>query len=312
MAAAARPRRGPNPNEPRVIYYNDNNPHAAEWLRQLISARLIPFGIVDDRSIVEVEPADLVGFRQCHFFAGIGGWALALALAGWSDADEIWSGSCPCQPFSQAGRKKKYKDPRNLWPHFHRLIKARRPARVIGEQVAGKAGLLWLARIRADLEALAYEVGAADLCGACVGSPQVRPRLWWVADSGRKLSRRRNSRREEGARPIEVWTPNQFGRSGSSRRLVDADSSRREKQSRKITMAAQQLAAQRPGSLGCWQTFETVACADGKHRRFEPGSHPLADGFPGRVGILRGYGNAIIPLLAAEFIKAYMETKKII
>jgi DNA (cytosine-5)-methyltransferase 1 len=50
-----------------------------------------------------------------------------------------------------------------------------------------------------------------------------------------------------------------------------------------------------------------VLCQDGKARRFEPGSFPLAHGVSGRVGLLRGYGNAINPWLAAEFIQAAIE-----
>jgi DNA (cytosine-5)-methyltransferase 1 len=48
-------------------------------------------------------------------------------------------------------------------------------------------------------------------------------------------------------------------------------------------------------------------CRDGKARRVESGTFPLADGISGRVGLLRGYGNAIVPQLAAEFINAAEE-----
>lgn len=68
-----------------TAYYNEFDPFAAKWLRNLIDAGLIAPGIVDDRSITDVTPADLEGFKQCHFFAGIGGWSLALRLAGVPD-----------------------------------------------------------------------------------------------------------------------------------------------------------------------------------------------------------------------------------
>ena len=79
-------------------YYNEIDPHAAQWLRNLIAAGHIAPGDVDERSIVEVQPDDLRGYQQCHFFAGIGGWSLALRLAGWPDHRPVWSGSCPCFP----------------------------------------------------------------------------------------------------------------------------------------------------------------------------------------------------------------------
>jgi len=147
----------------------------------LISLDVIPNGAVDRRSIVDVRPNDLKGFTQCHFFAGIGGWAEALRLAGWPDDRQVWTGSCPCQPFSTAGTRKGTADARHLWPEFQRLIAECRPATVFGEQVAGKDGRGWLAGVRTDLEALGYGVGAADLCAAGAGSPHIRQRLYWVA-----------------------------------------------------------------------------------------------------------------------------------
>ena len=88
----------------RPVYYNDNDPFAAHWLQNLVSAGLLPAGDVDDRSIMEVTPDDLRRYAQCHFFAGIGGWPYALELAGWPSNRPVWTGSCPCQPFSSAGK----------------------------------------------------------------------------------------------------------------------------------------------------------------------------------------------------------------
>lgn len=164
-------------------YYNENDPHAAQWLRNLIAAGHIAPGDVDDRSIKDVRPDDLAGYTQCHFFAGIGGWSYALRLAGWPDSEPVWTGSCPCQPLSSAGHRKGHADERHLWPAFHGLISECKPAIIFGEQVASADGREWLAGIRADLEALGYACGAADLCAAGARSPQVRQRLYWLADA---------------------------------------------------------------------------------------------------------------------------------
>jgi site-specific DNA-cytosine methylase len=135
-----------------TAWYNEPDPFAAAWLRNLIAAGHIAPGIVDERKIQDVEAWELLEFTQCHFFAGIGVWSHALRRAGWSDDRPIWTGSCPCQPFSAAGKQKGFEDDRHLWPEFRRLIATCRPAIVLGEQVASKDGLGWLDHVAWDLE----------------------------------------------------------------------------------------------------------------------------------------------------------------
>ena len=131
-----------------AVYYNDADPAACAWLRELIAADLLPDGEVDERSILDVEPAELRGFAQCHFFAGIGGWPYALRLAGVAEDLSVWTGSPPCQPFSQAGQRKGQDDDRHLAPAFLRLVAACRPELVFGEQVASAAVLGRVSRTR--------------------------------------------------------------------------------------------------------------------------------------------------------------------
>ena len=164
-------------------YYNEFDPYAAQWLRNLIAAGHIAPGDVDERSILEVTADDLRGYEQCHFFAGIGGWSAALRLAGWPDDRPVWTGSCPCQPFSTAGKQRGSEDERHLWPTFFRLINERRPATVFGEQVAGASGLAWLDHVLADLEGAGYAAGAAALPACSVGADHKRERLYWSAHS---------------------------------------------------------------------------------------------------------------------------------
>ena len=177
-------------------YYNEFDPAAAAWLRELIARKLIPDGIVDERSITEIHAPDLQAFTQCHFFAGIGGWSLALQLAGVSPNTRLWTGSCPCQPFSSAGKGEGKEDERHLWPTFFKLIEACRPPVVFGEQVAsalvvGKTGSghreedgpVWLDGVFADLESAGYTTGATVLGAHSVGAAHLRQRLYWVADS---------------------------------------------------------------------------------------------------------------------------------
>src|SRR3990167_10778817 len=165
-----------------TAYYNEIDPYAAQWLRNLIAADQIASGDVDERSIADVRPNDLAGYRQCHFFAGIGVWSYALRLAGWDDDRDAWTGSCPCQPFSSAGKGDGATDPRHLWPAWVRLIVERRPHTVIGEQVSGVDGFAWLDLVHADLEARDYAVGAVTLPAASVGAPHGRHRIFFAAE----------------------------------------------------------------------------------------------------------------------------------
>lgn len=166
---------------PAYAYYNEFDPYAAQWLRNLISAGHIAPGGVDERSIEDVRPSDLAGYTQCHFFAGIGVRSYALRRAGFPDNARVWTGSCPCQPFSAAGKGAGFADERHLWPAFHWLIEQCRPRLVLGEQVASKDGLAWLDLVHADMEGSGYAVGALDTCAAGVGAPHIRQRLYWVA-----------------------------------------------------------------------------------------------------------------------------------
>lgn len=320
----------------KLNYYNEHDPDAAHWLRSLIAAGLIPDGHVDERSICDVKGSELAEFVQVHLFAGIGGWSHALQLAGWPSDAPVWTGSCPCQPFSTAGKRRGTDDERHLWPEMYRLVQECQPATVFGEQVASNDGLIWLAGVRADLEASGYAVGAADLPAACVGAPHRRQRLFWVADclcDGRNARWRHNRKRNGSV----------LGSNCESSRLADAGSEKRKGSVRTSEYVQRPIEDCTRGGLGDtsgtglevgnsergiqpaagrssegqavelpgnpWDDFRWVHFGDGKARRLESGTQPLVDGVPGRVALLRGLGNAIVPQVAARFIKAWAETR---
>ena len=169
-------------------YYNEFDPRAAAWIKELITARLIPNGEVDERSICDVQPDDLRGFTQAHFFCGIAGWPLALRRAGWPDDKPCWTGSCPCQSFSCAGKQRGVNDPRHLWPEMFRLIRERRPVHVFGEQVEAAIRHGWLDGISDDLEAEGYAVGSVVLAASSVAAPHKRSRIYWCGATGDGLA----------------------------------------------------------------------------------------------------------------------------
>lgn len=292
-----------------TAWYNENDAYAAGWLRKLISERLIADGVVDTRSIVDVRSADLAGFDQCHFFAGIGGWSLALRRAGWHDARPVWTGSCPCQPFSLLGKQAGYADPRHLWPTWARLIGQRRPATIFGEQLA--TAPRWLRLVRGDLEALGYAVGSLPIEAACAGAEQLRDRYWFFAHQAcllvngiePRLERHTghvDQAREESQAPRSVAASGlQFG-SGAL-----ADSAGIGSGAGFCEGLALVNGAGAPS--GCGEFDLAISRLDGRVRRVKPGLRLVADGIPARVDQLRALGNAIDHRPASVFIRAAMQ-----
>lgn len=162
-------------------WYNEIDQFAAQWLRNLIEAGQIAPGYVDERSIEDVTPGDLEGFTQHHFFAGVGVWSYALRQAGWPDRKPVWTGSCPCQPFSAAGKGNGFDDERHLWPAFQWLINECKPEHIFGEQVAAGNANVWFDLVQADLEGMDYAFGITPFTAASIGAPHIRERAYWVA-----------------------------------------------------------------------------------------------------------------------------------
>lgn len=287
-----------------MVYYNEHDPQIAIWLKELIAQGHLPPGIVDERDIQKVEAECAKGISS-HFFAGIGGWPLALSIAGWHDHFQVWTGSCPCQPFSVTGRQGGESDERHVWPEFFRLIAQCLPPIIFGEQVASPLGRKWFSGVRNDLEALGYFVGAADLCAASVGAPHIRQRLYWGAWLGdtKCLGLPGGDRRRPGGEPQDGCEASRVDNSDSCRLQVVEASDLRQEQGVDLEYQCDPL---RP-SLLAWDDGIISLGEDGKRRRVKPGTCPLAHGVSDRVGRLRGYGNAIVPQLAAEFICAFAE-----
>lgn len=366
-------------------YYNEHDPFAADWLRNLISAGHIAPGYVDERDIRDVRPDDLRNYTQHHFFAGIGVWSYALRRAGWPDDRPVATGSCPCQPFSTAGRGGGFDDERHLWPSFYHLIQECGFPVVLGEQVASKDGLAWIDLVQADMEGAGYSGGALDLCSAGFGAPHIRQRLYfaWLADT---LSAGRPARGSLAGRGSTACSSSiggvahhhhqgLQGRGGVSERadqlpsgppglvecvadpdgrerirLADGEGGQRNRQKARreqsdsspqscsevggvantdlsgqherapgrqqsicfgYSSSSEAPAIRDPGPVnGFWRDADWLLCRnpDGEPawRPVESGSFPLVDGIANRMGLLRGYGNAVNAEVTKGFVESVM------
>ena len=250
-------------------WYNDIDPYVCQWVRNLIKTKLITDGEVDERPIQDVRPIDLKPFTRCHFFCGIAGWELALRQADFPTDRQVWTGSCPCQPFSAAGQARGFDDERHLWPFWFHLIDVCRPPTIFGEQVANGAGL-WLDLVLADLESADYAVGAAVLPAAGVGAPHKRERFWFVADAA-----------EHGCEGLQRGAKAQVSQDGPPQALGTWNDA--------------------GNPFNDWQKL----LAESHVVRVDDGVSSSLDIRPR----LHAYGNAIVPQVAAEFITAYLSCR---
>lgn len=328
-------------------YYNEHHPAACDWLEELIRLGEIPAGFVDRRSVIDVRPSDLTGTTQAHFFAGIAGWAEALRLAGHATTAGIWTGSPPCQPFSLAGKKLGFTDPRHLAPQFLDLVAQCRPVWLFGEQVSSAAKAGWADFVQNALADAGYITAFAMLPAAGVGAPHKRERLYFGAynvanaygcDDLREIGRSRRTPppvRRQG----EAVASRIARRTGDLNDLAYSSGAGWQGRLQGRTDAQREDLNRHAGCNGAieyadplsgfWRGSDWVQCRDGGIRPIESGTFPLVDGFSASVGRggdtgasralniyntaeaaanrLRGYGNAIVPPVGAAFIKSFIE-----
>ncbi len=300
-----------------AAYYNEIDPFAAQWLRNLIAAGHIAPGEVDERSIEDVTPDDLRGFTQCHFFAGIGVWSHSSASPDGPTINQ--SGLAPARASLSARQAKEMGLLTSgiLWPHFFHLISERRPQHVFGEQVAAGNANAWFDLVQADLEGSGIRLRA---CAAYAQRASVRrtsesgPTGWPTPTAssvtGTGTSGRMGGMNIQTAVTLTGWPTPTTGvsdegetlRSGrdavldgsSTNRLGNANLAGLERYIRDDSPAGwQERLDQLPrqaytaGPLevnGFWRDADWLLCRDGKWRPVEPGTFPLVDGAAARMG----------------------------
>jgi DNA (cytosine-5)-methyltransferase 1 len=229
----------------------------------------------------------------------------------------LLTGGYPCQPFSQAGKRRGKEDDRHLWPEMLRVIRECRPTWICAENVAGHL-TMGLDTVLADLESEDYSTRTFVIPACAKDAPHRRDRVWIVARNSNRGNVREikevsashstrsgrvcqdvaystelhgNERREhpeQGQRQVS-----ESGDSGGSEDVADSNSIRQQDSSERYN----QIPESRCGSK------EPEDC---RRSRWipEPSVGRVAHGIPSRVDRLRGLGNAIVPQVAYEIIHA--------
>ena len=253
----------------------------------------------------------------------------------------LLTGGYPCQPFSQAGKRRGAEDDRHLWPSMFGIIRTSRPTWILAENVAGHV-TLGLDEVLADLESEDYAVQPIIVPACAVDAPHRRDRVWILANAKSDgLQGRTQSKDGERYFEQDGTTDKPSGTSGgdSSRILGNAkrDSegraygsesgrSKRERKDENIIKwdevgrdfgnASSEIAFADSNRRRCEKReserkplsdFNLKSESDGRYWGAEPNLGRVAHGIPRRVDRLRGLGNAIVPQVAYEIIKAMIE-----
>jgi DNA (cytosine-5)-methyltransferase 1 len=203
----------------------------------------------------------------------------------------LLTGGFPCQPFSVAGKQRGKEDERHLWPEMLRVISQARPTWVIGENVAGFIPME-LDNCLSDLEGIGYETQAFVIPACAVDAPHRRDRVWIVAHR-ESTERQRCGNTWAGRDGLtdggeDVSDPCILRLQGGEN--PGSDSQRREKSSDKQPSGLHRSNGTDTRGEAVWEP--------------EPNVGRVAHGIPKRVDRLKGLGNAIVPQVAYEILRA--------
>lgn len=250
----------------------------------------------------------------------------------WRDRIDVLSGGFPCQPFSQAGKRKGTEDDRYLWPEMLGVIRSVRPRWVVGENVLGivnwSKGLVF-EQVCSDLEAEGYEVQPFVIPACGVNAPHRRYRTWFVAHRSdarlEDVQRKRQNTVLSGGitsgtqcfRGYQLHQDIQSGQSNGKeldnvsgkRNVADTNCKRlqRCKNKRSVGEIRTEQQKQFAGSI-CphWQDFPTQSpvCSrnDGLSYRLDGITFPKW-----RKESIKAYGNAIVPQVAYRIFETINE-----
>lgn len=201
----------------------------------------------------------------------------------------ILTGGFPCQPFSQAGRRRGTEDDRYLWPEMFRVICDFKPTWIVAENVRGLLtwnGGMVLEQVCLDLEGQGYEVQPLIIPALAVNAPHRRDRIWFIAYAKHKQTGYSESGRNEkgsSARAARSDTNSSYTKREGYKGKVD----------KKGSSAGYNRGSQSPDWTANWAEVASELCRvdDGISRRLDRNSR------------LKALGNAIVPQVAYQIIK---------
>lgn len=234
-------------------------------------------------------------------------------LQGRSDGLTLLTGGFPCQPFSQAGQRRGTADNRYKWPEMFEVIRNVSPDWVIAENVAGlvswSEGMV-LEQVCTDLEGEGYEVWPLVIPAVAVNAPHRRDRIWIIANRQQSgLEGRKPDQAKRYDRQSDRNGPNETSNFNAQNTLSQRGRGRNEDSGQILERQSTQVQDQRPSWESDWLEVATELCS-------------LDDGLPARMGDttitkakhrteqLKAYGNAIVPQVAVEIMKAIKLTEQ--
>lgn len=199
----------------------------------------------------------------------------------------LLTGGFPCQPFSHAGKRRGKEDDRHLWPEMLRVIGEARPRWVLGENVAGIIGME-LDSVLSDLENIGYTAWPVVIPACAVDARHRRDRVWIIANTTQQLP---HGAGNAGPR-------RRYEYSNGSENVADTDAAGFRERRRPVTIQPEHAATEH----GCtWQPETEWFAKSGMGR--------VAHGLPHRSHRLKGLGNAIVPQVAYQILKAMILTE---
>jgi len=213
---------------------------------------------------------------------------------------DILTAGYPCQPFSQAGKRKGTADDRHIWPWVLEIVKQTRPDVAVFENVVGHISM-GLDEVLLDLENEGYRAWPLVLGAVSKNAPHRRQRVWIVAYANSESEPDGSQHEQRMVAHTQSKRIQGHGASGEQEPQAYAG--------QKLSVCGSKGSGQTEGSAisGLGGTFNGLSTwVDGDWERGVP---KVIEGQKDRAKRLKALGNAIVPQVASEIFTAIFEAE---